>query len=348
MALFSSSLMAGLVVVTFSVVGADVAVVTVVGIVMDDVVMIDDVGVDVCSKVAISVVDISAMLALVTASVWCRADVDNSSSPLVWIIGPTVPRWEPLPTWDSTNSAVGLVTKVRSTSFISVVLLVSVLLDIFCIVSFTIDKVTLALAVWLVMVNGMSVLGSVKELLGVFIRTLGVVVSTLVPVVRIVYSQVLCFVYEMRSVVVDGSLVGFTVGLLVLTLGVPVDIGWSIGVATLVVLAVLQDLQQMRWNAGIMQYCWSIAILHNIERSVRHREPITQQSEGIRRGEPSRYHSYDLYIGIFGNVSVYATAGRSKEKGQRDSLFRNNGKIENQIRETLRRHFLTHSIFYTF
>lgn len=61
----------------------------------------------------------------------------------------------------------------------------------------------------------------------------------------------------------------------------------------LVVLAALQALQQMRWKAGILQYCWSIAILHNMERSVRHCEPITQQSEGISLGEESRYRRND-------------------------------------------------------
>lgn len=226
--------MAGLVVVTFSVIGADVVIVTVVGIVMDDVVMMDDgsiffSGVDVSSKAGISVVKICAMLVLVIVSVSCQPEVVNTSSPLVWTIVPTFSGWAPLPTWDSSNSGVVLVTKVKSTSSIPLMLLLplSVLTAVFCIASSIMDKVTLALAVWVVMAIGVGVLDSVKKLLGVFIGTLGVVASTLVPVVRIMYSQVLYSVYEMLSVVVvvnvaDGGLVVFTVklGLLVLTLGV--------------------------------------------------------------------------------------------------------------------------------
>lgn len=94
-------------------------------------------GVDVSSKFAISVVHIGAMLVLVTVSVWCLADVVNSS-PLVWITGPTVPGRAPLPAWDSSNSELGLVTKVKSTSSnptdLSGSLPVSVLSDVFCIV----------------------------------------------------------------------------------------------------------------------------------------------------------------------------------------------------------------------
>lgn len=117
-----------------------------------------------------------------------------------------------------------------------------------------------------------SKLGSVRKLPG-----FGVVASTLVPVVRIVYCRVLKFLYEMPSVVVLPNVLVFTLepGLLRLTLGV-VRVR-PVSVAVLVVLPVLQVLQQMRWKAGIMQYCWSIAILHNMERSVRHREPRTKQ-----------------------------------------------------------------------
>lgn len=91
-----------------------------------------------------------------------------------------------------------------------------------------------------------------------FIETPEAVASTFVPVVRIEYSQVLCSVYEMFSVVVlvnvtDGALVVFTVKLGLLVLTPTVDCASSAGVP--VVLAALQDLQQMRWNAGIMQYC---------------------------------------------------------------------------------------------
>lgn len=293
-ALFSSSVVAGLVVVTLSIVGADVAVLTVLVIVMDD---DDDVieddgpmrfsGMDVTSKFDISVVHISAMLVLVTVTVWCQADVVNSSAPLVWINGPNVPGCTPLPTWASSNSEVGLVTKVKSSSSITTVLLLpaSVLSDVLCTVSFIIAEVTESLAGWLVTTNGMVVFGSMMKLLGVFIVTLGVVASTLVSVVRLVYPHVLYSVYETLSVVVlvnveDGGFVE-----LFKIFGIVG--GWSLGGAMLVVLAVLQDLQQMRRNAGIMQYCWSIVILHNIERSVRHRAPITQQSEGIRLDKQS-------------------------------------------------------------
>lgn len=205
MALFSSSLMAGLVVVSFSTGGTGVVIVTVVGFVMDDVVMMDDGSilssrVDFSSKVGISVVNISVILVLVTVSVSRQPEVLNSSSPLVWTV---VPGWAPLPTWDSSNSAVGLVTKVTSTSISPVTLLfsVSVLTAVFCIASSIMDKVTLGLEVWVVMANGVGVFGSVKKLLGVFMGTFGVVASTLVPVVRIVCSQVLYSVYEMLSVV---------------------------------------------------------------------------------------------------------------------------------------------------
>lgn len=234
MALFSSSLMAGLVVVTFCIVGADVVIVTGFGMVMDDTVMMDDgsvlsSGVDISSKTGISVVNVSATLVLGTVSVWCQAGVVNQSSKLDWIAVPTFPGWSLLLNWDSSNSTVGLVTNVKSTSSNPVVILVSgsVLSDAFCRASSITDKVTLALAVWLMMPDGMGVLGSAKNPLGVFVDTLGVVASTLVPVVRIVYSQVLFSVYEMLSGVVlvhvvDGGLVVFTVtlGLLVLTLGV--------------------------------------------------------------------------------------------------------------------------------
>lgn len=86
------------------------------------------------------------------------------------------------------------------------------------------DVVTLGIAVWVVRANGVGVLSSVKKLVGVFMEMFGDVSSTLVPVVRIVYSQVL---YAMPSVVAlvnvaDGGLVVFTLkrGLLVLTIGV--------------------------------------------------------------------------------------------------------------------------------
>lgn len=100
------------------------------------------------------------------------------------------------------------------------------------------------------MVNGMVVFGSTMKLLCVFLVMLGAVVSTLMPVVRIVYPQVLYSVYETLPVVVlvnvaDGSFVElFIIGLLVLPIGV--FGGWSFGGVMLVVLALLQDLQQMR------------------------------------------------------------------------------------------------------
>lgn len=177
---------------------------------------------------------------------------------------------------------MGLVTVVTCNSSSPLTLLLSV--SALCIVTSIPDKVTLPLVVWVVMATGVGVFGSVKKLLAVFMCiTLGVVASTLVPVVRMVYSQALYSVYATPSVILlpDGGLAVFTVKpwLLVLTFGVVRVNPVGVATAMLVVLSALQDLQQMRWNAGIMQYCWSIAILHNIERSVRHREPITQQSE---------------------------------------------------------------------
>lgn len=123
MALFSSSLLAGLVVVTLFIVGGVVGVVTVVGMVMDDVVRMDDgSGFD----VGINVVNISAMLVLVTGSVLCQPKVVNSSSSLVRISVPTSSGLAPSPTRDLSNSVVGLVTVVTSTSSSPVTLLLSV------------------------------------------------------------------------------------------------------------------------------------------------------------------------------------------------------------------------------
>lgn len=103
MALFSSSLVAGLGVVTFFVIGADVVIVTVVGTVTDDVVIKDN-GSILSSSAAVSskvnAVDISAVLVSVTVPVSCQPEMVNSSSPLGF----------PLPSWDSSNSAEGLVT----------------------------------------------------------------------------------------------------------------------------------------------------------------------------------------------------------------------------------------------
>lgn len=332
--------MTGLVVVTFFIVGANVAIVTVVGTVLDDVVMKDD-GSILSSDIAvssnddISVVNISAMLELIAVSVSRQAEVVNSSSLLVWIINPTFPWWAPLPNWDSSNSAVGLVTKVKSTSSIPVMLLLSES-AVFCITSPIMDKVTSALAFLVAMANGIGVLGPVKKLLGVFTGTLGVVASTLVPVVRIVCSKVLYSVYEVLSLVVliivaDGGLVVFKVkpGLLVLTLAI---VSASSTGLVILVLVALQDLQQMRWNAGIMQYSWSIAILHTMERSLRHCEPITQQSESIRLGEQSRHQTYNLCIWIFASVFVYVRAENSEGNRIGESLFSNNNNGKQKIR----------------
>lgn len=224
MALLSSSLMAGLVVVTFFVTGADVVIATVFGIVMvdDDSMFSSGDGVS-----GISVVNICTTLALVIVSVLCQPEVVNSSSSLIWTLIPTFSGWALLLTWDSSNSGVVLVTKVKSTgtSSIPVMLLLSVsgLTVVFCITSSTMDKVTLAFEVWVVTASGIGVFESVKKLLDVFMGTFGVVASTLMPVVRIMLYSV----YEILLVVVpvsvaDGGLVVFTVKLklLMLTLGV--------------------------------------------------------------------------------------------------------------------------------
>lgn len=97
MALFSSSLLAGLVVVTLCIVGDEVVVVAVVDMVTDVVTCsILPLGFDVSSKVGISVV----MLILVTVSLSCQPEVVNSSSPLVWISVPTFSGLASLSTWD--------------------------------------------------------------------------------------------------------------------------------------------------------------------------------------------------------------------------------------------------------